>query len=356
MRRGTRTCPRAVRGMNCRERRERRTSDNFSLLSSARHATNDLVPGRNRVVCPWPENTFRPSHSPRMSHRSRLPEFLPPRSSNPPAGDARPPRQYRVWVVGLVAFAVTFVTFVVANRLLMSGGAPPQSTERQSRNVSLEQHPVDPGVAVPGSPLPPDAIYRRCSPAVVQLIVRDRRGRTICTGSGFVVSTRGLIATTYHVVEKAQTADVILEDKTKLAVMGVAAADTDCDIAIVKVAGQVDVEPLVLAGPDLPPVGAKVFAIGNPLELANTLSDGLVSGHRVIHRMTMIQTTAPINPGSSGGPLLRDDGKVVGVTTSRFEGAQNLNFAVSASHVATLLRQCEAGGELKNFPLFRCMN
>src|SRR5581483_9845488 len=107
-------------------------------------------------------------------------------------------------------------------------------------------------------------------------------------------------------------------------------------------------------------VGAKVYAIGNPLgQFANTLSDGLVSGHRergtVPHfpnLPTMIQTTAPISHGSSGGPLVGADGRVVGVTTLTWEddGGRNVNFAVPAAHVARLLRQCEAGGPLTRLP------
>src|SRR5207248_2526247 len=95
----------------------------------------------------------------------------------------------------------------------------------------------------------------------------------------------------------------------------------------------------------------KVFAIGSPLGLANTLSDGLVSGHREIDSVTVIQTTAPISPGSSGGPLLGADEKVVGVTTFAFKGGQNLNFAIPAAHVARLLLRCQGEGHLTRFPL-----
>jgi S1-C subfamily serine protease/cytochrome c-type biogenesis protein CcmH/NrfG len=207
-----------------------------------------------------------------------------------------------------------------------------------------------------------DTIFRRTSPAVVQVVVQDRQGRTIGSGSGFLVSKKGLIATNYHVIEKAHTADVFLADQRKLSVVGAAAFDQEADLAIIKVAGQIGAQPLELAGDDLPPVGAKVYAIGSPLgDFANTLSDGLVSGHRetgtIPHfpRMpAMIQTTAPISHGSSGGPLLRSDGKVVGLMTLTFSSeGENLNFAVPASHVARLLLRCEGEGQLTRFPLSR---
>src|SRR5262249_9740368 len=133
------------------------------------------------------------------------------------------------------------------------------------------------------SPLPADAIFAQASPAVVQVVIQDRQDRTIGTGSGFLVSKSGLIATNHHVIEKAHAAHVVLEDMTKLPVLGVAALDEGADVAIIMIAGQMTAQPLELAGMELPPVGAKVYAIGTPLGyFANTLSDGLVSGHREI--------------------------------------------------------------------------
>jgi S1-C subfamily serine protease len=207
----------------------------------------------------------------------------------------------------------------------------------------------------PERTLSADEIYARVSPAVFQVVIRDEHDREIGSGSGFLVSTKGLIATNFHVVEEAHSARVILADKTELPVIGVAAFDEHSDIAIIKVAGQLSAQPLELAGNDLPPIGTKVFAIGNPRGLARTLSDGLVSGHQEIpiRSIKLIQTTAPISPGSSGGPLLGANGKVVGVTAgSRIDG-QNLNFAVPAAQVARLLLRCDGETQLTRLPLVR---
>jgi S1-C subfamily serine protease len=215
-------------------------------------------------------------------------------------------------------------------------------------------------ISAPARPaLSADAIFARSSPAVVQVVTQDGRGRP-STGSGFLVSTKNLLATNYHVIKKAHNAHVVLADKTRLPVLGVAALDEEADIAIIMIAGEIGAQPLELAGNDLPPVGAKVYAIGTPLgRFANTLSDGLVSGHRekgaVFPGMpSMIQTTAAVSHGSSGGPLLGDDGKVRGVMTLGFspEG-ENLNLAIPASHVERLLRRCEDDVELTQFPLSR---
>jgi S1-C subfamily serine protease len=195
-------------------------------------------------------------------------------------------------------------------------------------------------------------LFKQSSRAVVQVVIRDRNGKTMGSGSGFLVSQRGLIATNHHVIAKAHSAYVIFGDNTKASVLGAAAVDADSDLAILKVAGQTSMQPLEFAGNELPPVGVKVYAIGNPLGLANVLSDGLVSGHQPKNpRLTVILTTAPISPGSSGGPLLTADGKVVGVTTGMFKGGQNLNIAVPISRVAKLLSRSMDGGQPMQFPL-----
>jgi S1-C subfamily serine protease len=254
-----------------------------------------------------------------------------------------------------VVVAVLALAFGVGYSLLTSRGTPPREPELRSVAGALDQRPDHEGGTDHRPPLPPDALFARSSPAVMQVVIQDRQGRTTGSGSGFLVSTTGPIATNYHVIEKAHAADVLLADNTILPVVGAAGLDQEADLAIVKVAGRVNAQPLELAGDDLPPVGAKVYAVGNPRGLANTLSDGLVSGHQEIpiYSMTMIQTTAPISPGSSGGPLLGVDGKVVGVTTASRVDGQNLNFAVPASHVARLLRRCEGQGHLTQFPLVR---
>jgi S1-C subfamily serine protease len=212
------------------------------------------------------------------------------------------------------------------------------------------------------APLSADAIFAQASPAVVQVVTQDRQGHTIGTGSGFVASSGGLIATNHHVIDGAYSAYVALADKRRLPVSGAAALDPDADLAILQAAGPVGARHLELAGDTLPPVGARVYAIGNPLGLTRSLSDGLVSGHRErgtipdfpFPRMpTLIQMTAPISPGSSGGPLLRADGKVVGVTTLVSVQGQNLNLAVPAWHVARLLRQHDEERILTRLPLAR---
>jgi S1-C subfamily serine protease len=222
--------------------------------------------------------------------------------------------------------------------------------EDNKPNTSNQQKP---------GPLSPDTIFAQASPAVVQVVVQDRGGSDYGKASGYIAKKNGMIVTNYHVIENSHKAYVVLSNKTRLPVTGVVALDQEADLAIIKVAGEINIQPLELSGNDLPAVGAKVYAIGNPHGLANSLSDGLVSAHRekgaipeFPYMPTMIQTTAPISPGSSGGPLLGVDGKVVGITTiGSGDKVQNLNFAIPATHVRWLLIRCDIEGQITQLPL-----
>src|SRR5262249_43571848 len=102
---------------------------------------------------------------------------------------------------------------------------------------------------------------------------------------------------------------------------------------------------------DLPPVGEKVFAIGNPEGLTRTLSDGLVSALRTDAGFTLIQTTAPISHGSSGGPLLGPPGNGGGGTAGRPRVGHKLTVAVPPSYVAELLARCKEVRHPTKLPL-----
>jgi len=184
----------------------------------------------------------------------------------------------------------------------------------------------------------PEELFARAAPAVVRVEVRDAGFRRIGLGSAFFVSSDGLLVTNYHVIEKAKFASIRMGNQTTLFVDGIAAVNAKADLALLKVNVK-DQAFLTLDSGQPPKVGVKVYAIGSPKGLENTFSDGMISGHREHNGVKMIQISVPISRGSSGGPLLTGDGKVVGVTTSGFLSGQNLNFAVQASQVAELIRK-----------------
>ncbi len=175
---------------------------------------------------------------------------------------------------------------------------------------------------------------------VPQLRQKGTKREEVSSGSGFVVSSDGLIITNKHVVsdEKAEYT-VLLNDGSKLPAR-VLARDPIQDLAILKVAPpEVGLTPLILGDSDSIETGQGVVAIGNALgEFKNTVSVGVVSGlGRTIVAQSgtgaeslqeLIQTDAAINPGNSGGPLLNLRGEVIGINTALARGAENVGFAL----------------------------
>ena len=219
-----------------------------------------------------------------------------------------------------------------------AGGADTGSSGGNPNPEPDKSAPDTPKTKPASRTMSPDELFARAAPAVVRIEVRDAGFRLIGFGSAFFVSADGFLVTNYHVIEKAKFASVRMGNKTTLFVDGIAAVDAEADLALLKVnvKGQTF---LTLDTGQSPKVGVKVYAIGNPQGLENTFSDGMVSGHREYKGVKMIQISAPISKGSSGGPLLTGDGKVVGVTTGGWRTGQNLNFAVQAAQVAELIRK-----------------
>jgi TPR repeat protein len=180
-------------------------------------------------------------------------------------------------------------------------------------------------------------VVRHSRTAVVQIVASDKAGTEISLGTGFLVSPEGKIVTNYHVVRGAFSAVANFADGSRVPVEGALAVDSINDLALLKVSRGKTSYLKPASTPDLH-VGDHVIAIGNPLGLEGTVSDGIVSALRKEpDGRHWIQTTAPISPGNSGGPLLDMSGTVVGVLTRQFIGGQNLNFAVPAESVTILL-------------------
>lgn len=181
-------------------------------------------------------------------------------------------------------------------------------------------------------------VVKRSSDAVVLIVISNSAGQETALGSGFLVSADGEIVTNYHVIKEAHSAIVKLSNGAFFPVSGVLASDADKDLAIIKVSGK-NLPFLTLGDIDKLHVGDHVVAIGSPLGLEGTASDGIVSALRDVANKKWIQTTAPVSRGNSGGPLLEMSDRVVGVITwgVNLELGQNLNFAVPCSEVQVLL-------------------
>lgn len=187
---------------------------------------------------------------------------------------------------------------------------------------------------LPGSDIP--KIVASSRGAVVLLKAFDKEGRPLGLGSGFRVSD-GRFVTNAHVVAGASRVEI--NDEAG-ALIGVArSADmlsTSVDLAVLPAAGPRNAPFLRLSGAGMPQVGEPVVVIGAPEGLANTVSNGIVSAVRRLESRSLVQITAPISPGSSGGPVLNSRGEVIGVSVSILREGQNLNFAVPVTDVLAL--------------------
>ena len=173
----------------------------------------------------------------------------------------------------------------------------------------------------------------------------------VSTGTGFFLSKDGKIATNYHVIEGASRIEVLDCNNQTHPVKQVLAADPDMDLAVLKIDGTYTAAALNRKDYD---TGDKVYALGSSNGLTYTFSDGIISSRaRVVEDyhpdMTYIQTTAPISHGNSGGPLIDETGKVVGINTWMDTGGQNLNFAIPVFYLDELdysnpMTPEEAGG------------
>ena len=171
-------------------------------------------------------------------------------------------------------------------------------------------------------------------------------------GSGFVVSSDGLILTNAHVVEGSDKVKVTLKDgKTyEGEVMG---TDSLTDMAVIKIEAM-ELPAVTFADSDSLQPGEWAIAIGNPLGLDNTVTTGIVSATGrssaqvgvAEKRVSFIQTDAAINPGNSGGPLLNARGEVIGINTAIIQNAQGLGFAIPVNAARDIAEELIAKGKV----------
>lgn len=179
------------------------------------------------------------------------------------------------------------------------------------------------------------AITRRSSPAVITLNTYNTSGRMTGLGSGFFLPD-GRIATNRHVVQNSARVEAVTQDSRRLgtATYAEAVGGPTADLAILP---RITNPPATLTlARALPEVGEAVVVIGAPEGLSNTVSTGIVSAIRRIEGRTLVQISAPISHGSSGGPVLNMRGEVIGVSVSVLSEGQNLNFAVPVTELSRL--------------------
>ncbi|GAA0328592.1 YceG family protein [Bacillus carboniphilus] len=176
--------------------------------------------------------------------------------------------------------------------------------------------------------------------SVVLINVYDHKKEIMGRGSGVVITTDGFILTNFHVIQNGVVFGIVFENnETEYFTDSLVKYHQDYDLALLKIEERT--EPLLINPQEKLVRGQKIVAIGSPLGLLNTISDGIISGFRDFKEIELLQITAPISPGSSGGALLDLYGNLIGITTAGFEG-QNLNLAVGTKYIKVF-----AGGVLR---------
>ncbi len=246
---------------------------------------------------------------------------------------------------GVLALAVAVVSFLGAAVFLVAPGPAQSRSEAASRAVS-------PRGALGADEQAHIEVFRKASPSVVHITTlaaqRDLFNMNVQqvprgTGTGFVWDDRGHIVTNFHVIQGATAARVTLSDQSvhEATLVG---AFPDRDLAVLKIElPKTGFPPIPIGSSRDLIVGQRVYAIGNPFGLDQTLTTGIVSAlNREIESFNqrtikaVIQTDAAINPGNSGGPLLDSAGRLIGVNTqiaSPSGASAGIGFAIPADEV-----------------------
>jgi S1-C subfamily serine protease len=209
--------------------------------------------------------------------------------------------------------------------------------------VSHSRNPITAGSEDARARLSAADVFRLYSGAIVVVEAYTVGGvRPTAVGSGLLVKQGRAVVTNAHVVAHADYLRVRLRSRSFFgAQLEIRYVDEQRDLALIWLPGDATVRvPALRLKQQLPAVGSKVFAIGNPLGLDRSLSDGIVSGLRQMDGQgVVIQHTAPISDGSSGGALFDDTGAVLGLTVASIQEGQNLNFAIPAAEVQLAIDQ-----------------
>ncbi|MFW5739157.1 MAG: S1C family serine protease [Myxococcota bacterium] len=197
----------------------------------------------------------------------------------------------------------------------------------------------------------PAELFKKLSPSVVTISFGAGTG-IIGGGTGFLIDDEGTIATNHHVISSAKQIRIKFSNGAVFEKVELLDQNADRDLALLRVnldepvdkSPQVEAQPLKLGDSDEVVVGERAIAIGNPLGLEHTLTDGLVSARRIHEGKPWIQMSVPVSPGNSGGPLFNLRGEVIGVITAQILGgfggrAQNLNLAVPVNALKSMIRE-----------------
>lgn len=252
----------------------------------------------------------------------------------------------------LAAFVAAVLLTLLAGWFLLPANppAPPAPTPATQENAAAANAPsAEPAADAAGrsdstkvpdpKPRTAEQVFTDASHSVVKVIVADGAGNVVGTGSGVVIARQTVITNCHVVLRGPEVTVKTLKDAYEASVT---VADESYDLC------RLDVQGLAAPAAELGSVqyvrtGQKVYAIGAPQGLELTISEGIVSALRETPMGNVIQTTAPISPGSSGGGLFNVNAQLIGITTFQHRTGQNLNFAVPADWISGMTTRSGAG-------------
>jgi len=278
--------------------------------------------------------------------------FQPPRHPSGPLPVSTRPRRGRGGAIIVLALvlALIFGVGLFAGWVFAGNGSRTNTTSQTTAAPSASQTSSSASSSGGNSlEAQQEAAIATIEPAVVELDVTTAQGQQI--GSGVIIDTNGDIVTNDHVVSGAQTVDVVLKDGATLHAQLIGNDPAD-DLAVVRIPPFAHMSVAQIGDSSKLTVGQEVLAIGNPLGITETATEGIISalnrsvtessGTTISHA---IQTDAPINPGNSGGALINLQGQLVGiptlaaVNTESNTPANGVGFAIPSSLVETVAHQ-----------------
>lgn len=184
-------------------------------------------------------------------------------------------------------------------------------------------------------------------PSTVLLVMTNSETEEIKSGSGFFVA-EDVVVTNFHVIKNTTEGYAKIYGQDKIyEILGIVGLDEENDLALLKIKG-IKGKPLKLNTDDTTAIGDEVFAVGNPKGLEGTFSQGIVSSIRKTEKINLLQITASISAGSSGGAILNNKGEVIGVAVGAIESGQSLNFAIPVSFLRFLILSQKPISQLKS--------
>lgn len=309
------------------------------------------------------QNGYNPAPGAASEPSGPMPDGMP----GAPMGGGEPPRKKRgtgkrilagalalVLVAG-VSFGGGYAGYLVASKnggqavifQSAAAGSPTSTTAGGAENLSDVASAVSPSVVV----------------VTTEQVVTDNYfwgGQQVLSGagSGVILTTDGYIVTNNHVVEGAQQVTVTLADDSTYNAT-VVGTDSESDIALLKI-DATGLTPAVLGDSDTVQVGEAVIAVGNPMgTLGGTVTDGIISAlNRDIsvegNEMTLMQTSAAISPGNSGGGLFNTNGELIGIVNAKYsdEDAEGLGFAIPVNDMKVVVQDLLENGYVTGRPAF----